>query len=67
MSNDRIITAIGRIERALSRVETAINNSASYAGLEGPDSALEARHLALKEEMKQAIRTIDSLIKQQEQ
>jgi len=31
------------------------------------DAALEARHEALKAEMKQAIRTIDSLIERQEQ
>ncbi len=62
MENERVILAIGRIERALSRIETA--------KAEAPDTqidaALEKRHAALKEEMKQAIHTIDGLIARQE-
>jgi|TARA_R110002049_G_scaffold130602_1_gene289021 phage host-nuclease inhibitor protein Gam len=62
MDNERLILAIGRIERALSRIETASSTLNTSA-----DEALEARHQALKEEMKQAIRTIDGLIERQEQ
>jgi len=61
MDNERVILAIGRVERALSRIESA--NSTMKADV---DQALEARHEALKEEMKQAIRTIDGLIERQE-
>lgn len=61
MDNERVILAIGRLERALSRIETA--NSRMKADV---DPALAARHEALKAEMKQAIRTIDGLIERQE-
>ena len=61
MDNDRVILAIGRIERALSRIETA--KSTAKADI---DPELQARHEALKSEMKQAIRTIDGLIERRE-
>ena len=61
MDNDRVILAIGRIERALSRIETAKSTVKTDIGPE-----LQARHEALKSEMKQAIRTIDGLIERRE-
>ncbi len=61
MDNEPVILAIGRIERALSRIESAKSTIKTDI-----DPALEARHEALKSEMKQAIRTIDGLIKRQE-
>jgi phage host-nuclease inhibitor protein Gam len=61
MDNERVILAIGRIERALNRIETARSTKET-----GIDPALAARHEALKAEMKQAIRTIDGLIERQE-
>ena len=61
MDNEPVILAIGRIERALSRIESAA--SAMKTNL---DPALEERHEALKAQMKQAIETIDSLIERQE-
>ncbi|VAV87032.1 hypothetical protein MNBD_ALPHA04-877 [hydrothermal vent metagenome] len=62
MENERVILAIGRIERALSRIEAA-----KATGMAGDaDKALEERHSALKDEMKQAIETIDGLIARQE-
>jgi len=61
MDNERVILAIGRLERALSRIESA--NSKMKTDV---DAALEARHEALKAEMKKAIRTIDGLIERQE-
>ncbi|GAB5481673.1 hypothetical protein [Sphingorhabdus sp. EL138] len=62
MENERVILAIGRIERALSRIETV--KAATTAPQVDPE--LEKRHAALKEEMKQAIHTIDGLIARQE-
>ena len=61
MDNERVILAIGRIERALSRIDSASSSMKTDA-----DAALEARHEALKAEMKRAIRTIDGLIERQE-
>ncbi|MEJ6593972.1 hypothetical protein [Parasphingorhabdus sp.] len=61
MDNERVILVIGRLERALRQIESA--NSTIKADV---DQALEMRHEALKEEMKQAIRTIDGLIERQE-
>ncbi|MEO9635180.1 MAG: hypothetical protein ABJF89_09755 [Parasphingorhabdus sp.] len=61
MDNEQVILAIGRIERALSRIELA-----KSATKDEVDPALQARHEALKVEMKQAIQTIDGLIARQE-
>ncbi len=62
MENERVILAIGRIERALSRIQATKEAAVGQQ----PDQALEQRHAALKEEMKQAIHTIDGLIARQE-
>ncbi|MGB5724861.1 MAG: hypothetical protein WBM39_10640 [Parasphingorhabdus sp.] len=61
MDNEPVILAIGRIERALSRIESA--KSAAKGDI---DPELAARHEALKSEMKQAIHTIDGLIERRE-
>ena len=63
MGNERMIMAIGRIERALSRIEAAKEKLSAN----GINTALEERHDALKQEMEQAIETIDGLIAKQEQ
>lgn len=62
MENERVILAIGRIERALSRIE----NARDKVSVTQPDKGLEQRHEALKNEMQEAIRTIDGLIAKQE-
>ena len=62
MQNERVIVAIGRIERALSRIEAAKPKDAGSP----MDPALEMRHAVLKDEMEQAIKTIDGLIARQE-
>ena len=59
MAQEQLILAIGRIERALSRLET-IKISA------GSDAELQARHDALKSETREAIRDIDALLGQGE-
>ena len=62
MENERVISAIGRIERALSRIETAKSKPTAS----DQDESLDRRHTALKQEMQQAIKTIDGLIAKQE-
>ncbi|QJB68067.1 hypothetical protein [Parasphingorhabdus halotolerans] len=62
MENERVILAIGRIERALSRIEAAKPRETGAQS----DPALEKRHATLKDEMEQAIKTIDGLIAREE-
>ncbi len=57
MADERLILAIGRIERALSRLETV---KIPRAG----DGDLVARHEALKSETRAVIRDIDALLTQ---
>lgn len=57
MADERLIVAIGRIERALSRVEklaTAPSNA--------PDADLADRHERLKKETLDAIHGIDQIL-----
>lgn len=63
MTDERLILAIGRLERALSRVETRL---ASDAPSPPPDTALAARHERLRAETNAAIEAIDRLIMTQE-
>lgn len=59
MSEDRLILAIGRLERALSRVETvAGSDDRNEAAL----LALTARHEKLKHQVESAIDALDRLI-----
>ena len=64
MTNERLILAIGQIERALSRIEaawpgkTASVDSGSNASI----SALAADNEALKRAANEAVRRIDALI-----
>lgn len=55
MAQEQLILAIGRIERALSRLEKARIPA-------GGNSELLARHEALKSETRAAIRDIDALL-----
>lgn len=57
MPHDRMMQAIGRIERALGRLE----NLAPRAGI-GGDPELEARHENLKSETRAVIGQIDRLL-----
>ena len=60
MSDDRLITAIGRIERALSRIEA---RSSSLSGEKADDSEiLEERHRLLRARTQSAIDRLDRLI-----
>ncbi len=55
----RIIMAIGRIERALARIETA----AAARPESAPSPDLKRKHEALRTETRQAIGQIDDLLK----
>jgi fumarate hydratase class II len=58
MAQEQLIMAIGRIERALSRLEQLkIPSTAS-----GTDIELQQRHNRLKHETSKAIRDIDALL-----
>ncbi|WP_397576671.1 hypothetical protein [Sphingorhabdus sp.] len=57
MADERLIVAIGRIERALSRVEKLAKAPAN-----APDAELADRHERLKKETLDAIRGIDQLL-----
>jgi hypothetical protein len=57
MAAQRLIVAIGRIERALSRVERLPDTP-----LPAADNELAARHEKLKAETREAIKAIDDLL-----
>ena len=57
MADERLIVAIGRIERAVSRVEKLATAPAN-----GPDTELADRHERLKKETLDAIRGIDQIL-----
>ena len=61
--HDRTVTAVGRIERALSRIE---QNLAERPATAPSDPVSEERHAMLKKELMQAIRTVDALIADRE-
>jgi len=62
MANEQLILNIGRIERALSRIERYNPQSAG----QNDDSGLTQRHEKLKTEMRDAIVAIDSMLAQKE-
>jgi hypothetical protein len=64
MAQERLIVAIGRIERALSRLEQVDLSIGAASGNNIPeaDAALMARHEQLKSETRVAILEIDALI-----
>jgi hypothetical protein len=57
MAEQRLIVAIGRIERALSRLEQIPDRAASVA-----DNDLAQRHEILKSETRSAIADIDRIL-----
>jgi hypothetical protein len=58
MAQPQLIMAIGRIERALSRIEQAPDRKISG----NADAELHARHERLKAETKAAIADLDNLL-----
>lgn len=63
MAQPQLIMAIGRIERALSRIEQAPRATVNM----GADSDLLAKHERLKSETKAAIADLDQLLSGQAQ
>ncbi len=63
MAQERIIMAIGRIERTLARLETAgvRPDIAAQGGSDG-DADIARRHAALKAEAVRAVGAIDDLL-----
>jgi hypothetical protein len=57
MADERLILAIGRIERTLSRLDTIQVQSKD-------DGALSARHETLKSETRSVLRDIEALLSQ---
>ena len=65
MAQEQLIVAIGRLERALSRIEQADISSNGLAVNGAPavgDADLAMRHDQLKAETRAAIKEIDALI-----
>ncbi len=62
-AHDRTVLAVGRLERALSRIEKKLAERAATGPAEPVD---EERHMMLKKELMQAIRTVDALIADRE-
>lgn len=60
MSNEQLILNIGRIERALSRIERFNPDSSN----QNDNSELLQKHEKLKTEMRDAIVAIDSMLTQ---
>jgi len=62
MSDDRLITAIGRLERALSRIEAKGTAPARAPAIEARTDDLEERHQRLRARTHEAIERLDRLI-----
>lgn len=61
MANERLIVAIGQMERALGRIESAQMRLAA-AGSPPQDDDLVGRHAALKAAASQALTEIDAIL-----
>ncbi len=62
MGDDRVIELIGRIDRALSRIETAAARPAPPPPDDRRAASLEQAHQVLRGRVKSAIAQIDRLI-----
>jgi hypothetical protein len=62
MSDDRLITAIGRLERALSRIEAKGTAPARAPAVESRTDDLEQRHQRLRARTQDAIERLDRLL-----
>lgn len=64
MGDERVIDLVGRIDRALARIEAAATSPAPATALadDGRAAALEEAHNALRARLESAIAQIDRLI-----
>jgi hypothetical protein len=62
MGDDRVIELIGRIDRALARIEAAAARPATQRADGGRPAALEQAHHVLRSRVESAIAQIDHLI-----
>jgi hypothetical protein len=63
MSDDRLITAIGRLERALSRIEAKATSPARAPSIaDSHPDGLQERHRRLRQHTQAAIDRLDQLI-----
>ena len=68
MGDERVIELIGRIDRALARIEAAASRPAPPAAQEdGRAAAIEEAHQALRAKVERSISQIDRLIAAGEQ
>ncbi|HEX4735979.1 MAG TPA: hypothetical protein VH331_00285 [Allosphingosinicella sp.] len=62
MGDDRVIELIGRVDRALARIEAAAARPAAPAPDDGRAAALEQAHQVLRSRVESAIMQIDRLL-----
>jgi hypothetical protein len=62
MMDDRLMTAIGRLDRALSRIEKSCTTTAAWAG----DDDLALRHVRLRDVSQSVLQRLDRIIAEQE-
>jgi hypothetical protein len=62
MGDDRVIELIGRIDRALARIEASASRQPAAAPDDGRAAALEEAHRALRSRVEGAIAQIDRLL-----
>lgn len=63
MTNERLILAIGRLERALARIETGLaTRTEKLSGTQRQFDRLSERHQTLRKEAQSAIEQIDHLL-----
>jgi hypothetical protein len=67
MGDERVIELIGRIDRALARIEAAAARRAAPAADDGRAVAVAEAHRALRDKVESAISQIDRLIAAGEQ
>jgi hypothetical protein len=62
MSDNGVLTAIGRIERALARIEAASSSPPQSGGNDLALAEMTARHQALRMETQRTMADLDALI-----
>ena len=66
MGNDRVASAMARLDRALARVEAATARRPHASLFDDGDSSGDSRHRTLRGKVEGAISRIDSLLQSEE-